>query len=322
MEDKDLEKFVDIIYPNKSSLDETSVSGESFTSDLSDLGINYKTSFKKTNFNIDEEKSVLDALDTGDRKSSKIIDMFNTPIQTIKSNKLKIYKVFIDLYTSVGIWDPKTNTFFPDEQLDPNDLKIKNKINDLTLLKSLIYLAEIGEVDERFKGWWRKFLNKYVENLDVIVNFSIKETDLSDKGLYLWVFGGEVKYVGIASEDYARTLKNEYGKIKGYQCTLNGNVTRCKLNAKVQEALNQGKSVEYWICPITPSELNQIYSKNKSVLNNYLPESGKNSFDQQSLEIIESCLIYKLNTLTNGIKDKYSKAKEGKDLKNNGKLNK
>ena len=322
MESKDLEKFVDIVYPNETSLSEASVSGGSFTSDLSNLGISYKTTFNKTNFNIDEEKSVLDALDTGDRKSSKIIDMFDTPIQSIVGGKLKIYEVFINLYTSVGIWDPKINNFFPDNQLDPNDLKIKNKINSLTLIKSLIYLAEIGEVDERFKGWWRKFLNKYVENLDVIVNFSIKETDLSNKGLYLWVFGGEIEYVGIASENYARTLKNEYGGLKGYQCTLNGNLTRCKLNGKVQEALNQGKSVEYWICPLSPSELTQIYSKNKDVLDKYLL-GEKKSFDQQTLEIIESCLIYKLNTLKpKGVNGNYSNKQVGNDLKNNGKLNK
>ena len=35
MESKDLEKFVDIVYPNNTSLSETSVSGGSFTSDLS-----------------------------------------------------------------------------------------------------------------------------------------------------------------------------------------------------------------------------------------------------------------------------------------------
>tara|TARA_R110000744_G_scaffold161710_1_gene278290 strand:+ start:194 stop:1162 length:969 start_codon:yes stop_codon:yes gene_type:complete len=322
MNNKDLEKFVDIIYPNKTSLDEASVSGGSFTSDLSDLGISYKATFNKTNFHIDEEKSVLDALNTGERTASKLSDIFNTPVKSLSQGKLKVYKVFIDLYTSIGVWDSSKNNFYPDSELDPNDLKIKNNINGLTLVKSLLYLAEIGEVDERFKGWWRKFLNKYVEKLDVIVNFSIQETDLSQKGLYLWVFDNEIKYVGIASEDYARTLKNEYGGIKGYQCTLNGNETRCKLNGKVQEALNQGKSVDYYICPISPSELKQIYNKNQDVLDNYLPDT-KDRFDQKSLTIIESCLIYKLNTLKpSGINGNYSNRQVGNDLKNNGTLNK
>ena len=321
MEDKDLEKFVDIIYPNKSSLDEVSASGDTFIEDLSDLGINYKTSFSKTNFHIDEEKSILDAL-YSPSKAGILDTLLSTPIGELKSGKKKIYKVFIDLYTSVGIWNPKTNNFFPDEQLDPNDLKIKNKIGKSTLLQSIIYLAEIGEVDERFKGWWRKFLNKYAAKLDVVKEFSIKDSDLSQKGLYLWVFGNEIEYVGIASNSYTNTFNHEYASVEKYKCTLNGQVTRCKLNFNVQLALNQGKTVDYYICPISPTELKQIYNKNKSVLNNYLPENGKNSLDQQVLEIIESCLMYKLNTITNGINGKYSNAKVGKDLKNNGKLNK
>ena len=321
MEDKDLEKFVDIIYPNKSSLDEVSASGDTFIEDLSDLGINYKTSFSKTNFHIDEEKSILDAL-YSPSKAGILDTLLSTPIGELKSGKKKIYEIFIDLYTSVGIWNPKTNNFFPDEQLDPNDLKIKNKIGKSTLLQSIIYLAEIGEVDERFKGWWRKFLNKYAAKLDVVKEFSIKDSDLSQKGLYLWVFGNEIEYVGIASNSYKNTFDDEYASVEKYKCTLNGQVTRCKLNFNVQGALNQGKTVDYYICPISPTELKQIYNKNKSVLNNYLPENGKNSSDQQVLEIIESCLMYKLNTLTNGINDKYSNAKVGKDLKNNGKLNK
>ena len=321
MEDKDLEKFVDIIYPNKSSLDEVSASGDTFIVDLSDLGINYKTSFSKTNFHIDEEKSILDAL-YSPSKAGLLDTLLSTPIGEINGNKKKIYKIFIDLYTSVGIWNPKTNKFFPDEQLDPNDLKIKNKIGKSTLLQSIIYLAEIGEVDERFKGWWRKFLNKYAAKLDVVKEFSIKDSDLSQKGLYLWVFGNEIEYVGIASNSYTNTFNYEYASVEKYKCTLNGQVTRCKLNFNVQLALNQGKTVDYYICPISPTELKQIYNKNKSVLNNYLPENGKNSSDQQVLEIIESCLMYKLNTITNGINGKYSNAKVGKDLKNNGKLNK
>ena len=321
MEDKDLEKFVDIIYPNKSSLDEVSASGDTFIEDLSDLGINYKTSFSKTNFHIDEEKSILDAL-YSPSKAGLLDTLLSTPIGEINGQKKKIYKIFIDLYTSVGIWNPKTNKFFPDEQLDPNDLKIKNKIGKSTLLQSIIYLAEIGEVDERFKGWWRKFLNKYAAKLDVVKEFSIKDSDLSQKGLYLWVFGNEIEYVGIASNSYTNTFNHEYASVEKYKCTLNGQVTRCKLNFNVQLALNQGKTVDYYICPISPTELKQIYNKNKSVLNNYLPENGKNSSDQQVLEIIESCLMYKLNTITNGINGKYSNAKLGKDLKNNGKLNK
>jgi len=322
MEDKGLEKFVDIIYPNKSSLDEVSASGGTFIEDISDLGINYKTSFSKTNFHIDEEKSILDALYSS-AKSSPLNKLFNTPLEDLKngSGKKKIYKVFIDLYTSIGVWNPKTDTFTPDDQLDPNDLKIKNKIGNSTLLQSIIYLAEMGEIDERFKGWWRKFLNKYAAKLDVVKEFSIKDSDLSQKGLYLWVFGNEIEYVGIASKDYQTTFNLEYASVEKYKCTLNGQVTRCKLNFNVQGALNQGKTVDYYICPIPSSELKQIYNKNKDVFDNYLLE-GTKSFDKQILEIIESCLIYKLNTLTNGINGNYSNAKVGKDLKNNGKLNK
>ena len=88
----------------------------------------------------EEEKSILDALHST-AKSSPLNKLFNTPLKDLKngSGKKKIYKVFIDLYTSIGVWDPKTDTFTPDDQLDPNDLKIKNKIGNSTLLQSIIY---------------------------------------------------------------------------------------------------------------------------------------------------------------------------------------
>jgi hypothetical protein len=317
----ELKKFIDIVYQEKDSLDETTVSGDSLDVDLSALGLKANTSFQKTNFNFDEEKTVLSALDTGERKSSPIIDLFNTPNKELSPGKKKIHKVFTDLYTSIGVWDPKTNNFLPDNQLDSNDLEIKNKINNLSLIKSIIYLAELGEIDERFKGWWRRFLNRYVEKLDKIVSFSIEENSLQQKGLYLWVFDNEIKYVGIASANYTRTLKNEYGGLKGYQCTLNGNLTRCKLNGEVQKALNNGQTVEYWIGPYTDSELSQIYSKNKEVLDNYIQTEGKKSFSQQSLEVIESCLIYLFRTLKpDGINGNYSNTKVGKELNSKGKL--
>lgn len=317
----DLSKFIDVIYSEKTGLKETQVPENSFSEPLEDLGLNISVNFEKTNFEFDEEKSVLDALNTGDRKASSILDLLSTPVEELKGSKGKILQIFKDLFIHIGIWDSNSNTFLSDGEINPEDLKIKNKILDLTLIKAIVYLAELGKIDERFKNWWRRFLNQYVEKLDKIVTFKIQESALKQKGLYLWVFDKTIHYVGIASADYARTLKNEYGGLKGYQCTLNGNVTRCKLNSEVQSALQRGEEVEYWIAPFTDTELNSIYKNNEEILQNFIKDSGKKSFGQQSLEVIESCLIYKFNTLKpNGINGNYSKKDVGQILKSQGTL--
>jgi hypothetical protein len=317
----DIEKFVDIVFTQNTSLQETSVQGNDFNTELSSMGLNTSINFEKTDFEFDEEKSVLDALDTGERKASPVVNLLNTPVIELSPGKEKVLGIFKELFINIGVWDSNIDNFSPDEELDPDDLKIKNKLLGLTLIKSILYLAEIGEIDERFKGWWRKFLNKYVEKLDKIVTFKIQETSLDKKGLYLWVFNKEIKYVGIASANYARTLKNEYGNLKGYQCTINGNVSRCKLNSSVQTALNQGQEVEYWISPMSDPDLEKIYNDNQETLENYIQEKGKKSFTQQSLEVIESCLIYKFDTLKpNGLNGNYSNGKVGNDLKSKGSL--
>ena len=319
MKNQDIKSFLDVIYKEKDSIKEITLSGDSLTVDLSSLGLDIKTDFQKTNFSIDEEKSILDALQSPSA-SGLVKVLIDTPVTELSPGKKRIYKVFIDLYTSVGIWNPETNNFYSDDLLDPEDLKIKNKIGDSTLLQSIIYLAEIGEVDKRFKGWWRKFLNSYAAKLDVVKEFSIKDTDLSQKGLYLWVFGDKIEYVGIASKNYKTTFQQEYGKVEKYKCTLNGQVTRCKLNFMVQGALNEGKTVNYFICPIPPSEIKQMYNKNKDIFDNYLSE-GTKEFDKKFLEIIESCLIYELKTLKpNGINANYPNGKVRKDLNDKGKL--
>ena len=156
--DSEVKKFIDIVYQEKDSIGEVKVSGDSVTVNLSSLGVDIETNFQKTNFSIDEEKSILDALQSP-VASGLVKVLIDTPVTELKAGKKKIYKIFIDLYTSIGVWNPETNSFYPDDSLDPEDLKIKNKIGNSTLLQSIIYLAELGEVDERFKGWWRKFLN-------------------------------------------------------------------------------------------------------------------------------------------------------------------
>lgn len=319
MPTSDIEKFLNVVYSPEEQINETQVSGDSLTLNLLDLGLDTSVTFQKTNFSIDEEKSILDALQSP-KASGLVKTLIDTPITSLSPGKKTIHKIFTDLYTSVGIWNPETNSFYPDNLLDPNDLKIKNKIDDSTLLQSIIYLAEIGEVDERFKGWWRKFLNKWAAKLDVVKEFSIKEADLSQKGLYLWIFGDKIEYVGIASNSYKTTFQDEYGKVEKYKCTINGQVTRCKLNFMVQGALNEGKTVNYFICPIPPSEIKQMYNKNKDIFDNYLSE-GTKEFDKKFLEIIESCLIYKFNTLKpNGINANYPNGKVRKDLNDKGTL--
>ena len=76
----DIEKFVDIVFTQNTSLQETSVQGNDFNTELSSVGLNTSINFEKTDFEFDEEKSVLDALDTGERKASPVVNLLNTPV--------------------------------------------------------------------------------------------------------------------------------------------------------------------------------------------------------------------------------------------------
>jgi len=95
-------------------------------------------------------------------------------------------------------------------------------------------------------GFHLRFLNEDEDS--TFCDFSIERTSLgSRKGLYCFVVGVVVKYVGRSHDPFKKRFNQEYGHISPQSCYLDGQSTNCHINALI--AKNHAV-VSLFVCPI------------------------------------------------------------------------
>ena len=88
---------------------------------------------------------------------------------------------------------------------------------------------------------------------------------MGKRGLYIFVIGGKVRYLGRCLDDYSIRMK-EYGHISPSDCYAKGRPTNCHVNQELNKAFNAEVKVEFGICPMA-SDDDSIKAAEKALLN-------------------------------------------------------
>ena len=64
-------------------------------------------------------------------------------------------------------------------------------------------------------------------------------------GVYLWVFGNDLLYVG-RTKDLAQRFNQGYGNISASNCYIGGTITNCRMNKLLLEFYEQGKIISLY----------------------------------------------------------------------------
>lgn len=91
------------------------------------------------------------------------------------------------------------------------------------------FLLELKRKQDMF---YKQFLNKYGDL--TYSTFKIAASPFLDsKGIYAYMVGDEVKYIGRCKDNMRKRVNQGYGKIHPKNCYLDGQATNCHLNAKI-----------------------------------------------------------------------------------------
>lgn len=110
--------------------------------------------------------------------------------------------------------------------------------------------------DERAKKYT---LHKYGNQL--FCKFKMSEK-INKKGIYIFVFDNEVKYLGECINLYSR-INNGYGNISPRNCYVGGQMTNCKINGIINTSKNKGIDISlfYHETDIKDFERKQLETK-------------------------------------------------------------
>lgn len=107
---------------------------------------------------------------------------------------------------------------------------------------------------------YKLFLNKYGDN--TFCHFKLK-SHLNDKGIYIWVVNGEIKYLGRCSDNFKKRVNQGYGKINAKNCFIDGQATNCHLNSKINEIEN----IEFYVHKMNDKSKAEIDELELNLLN-------------------------------------------------------
>ena len=108
---------------------------------------------------------------------------------------------------------------------------------DWPLGEFLLHLKNSGD------DFYKDFLNRHGDL--AYTNFLITDHHFLDrKGVYAYLIGEEVKYIGRCRDSMKKRVNQGYGKIHPKNCYLDGQSTNCHLNAKVAAS---GPEVTLWL---------------------------------------------------------------------------
>jgi hypothetical protein len=95
--------------------------------------------------------------------------------------------------------------------------------------------------------FYRRFLNPYGDQ--TYCRFAIKD-HLTSRGIYAYMRGSELTYIGRSRDPLAKRIQQGYGKIHPRNCYLDGQATNCHLNALIAEHPDE---VSFHVLPMDDS---------------------------------------------------------------------
>lgn len=110
-----------------------------------------------------------------------------------------------------------------------------------------------------------KFLNKYGD--ETYCEFKINSNH-NDKGIYCFIVGDTIKYVGRCTDNFKKRINQGYGKIHPKNCFIDGQATNCHLNS----LLNSTENVKFGIFVMNDKSKQEIIELEKLIL-------SQNKFD-------------------------------------------
>jgi hypothetical protein len=134
-----------------------------------------------------------------------------------------------------------------------------NSLNDK--LGEFLYRLKIsGDI------FYLRFLNEHGDN--VFCDFSIATTFSSkSKGIYCFLLGEVIKYIGRSHDPFKKRLFQGYGHISPKNCYLDGQSTNCHVNSQIAKN-HSGVSIH--VCPFDDDlEIDRL---EKLLINFYKPE--------------------------------------------------
>ena len=154
--------------------------------------------------------------------------------------------IFKDIEYKDVFKDKNNKTVF--ETLDhPKYAKLSKKTNSMyhnfiswPLGNFLIYLKENGD------NFYNCFLNKYGD----LTYSSFKIIDikyLNSKGIYFYLSGTKLMYIGRCIDSMKKRVNQGYGKIQPKNCYLDGQRTNCHINANITKCKN---NISLWFSPM------------------------------------------------------------------------
>jgi hypothetical protein len=123
------------------------------------------------------------------------------------------------------------------------------------------YLEMLKRSGDKF---YKHFLNPYGDM--AYCTFSIG-SDLNYKGLYCYLVGEQIRYIGRCRDTFARRINYGYGCISPKNCFLDGQSTNCHLNALINLHCDE---VELYVCRLVDNE--EIEFLERQLIRHYQPE--------------------------------------------------
>ena len=114
--------------------------------------------------------------------------------------------------------------------------------------------------------FYRSFLNSYGDA--TFCTFRIDDAQvLSQKGLYAYVTGNIVRYLGRCRDAFGKRVNQGYGMIHPKNCYRDGQATNCHLNALIAE---QQAHISFHVFPMIDSD--EIIRLERALIQAHLPD--------------------------------------------------
>ncbi len=104
-----------------------------------------------------------------------------------------------------------------------------------------------------------KLLNRYGDNK--FCKFKI-DSHLKDKGIYCFIEGNTVKYIGRCVNNFNKRINQGYGRISPKNCFIDGQATNCHINSRI----NSSSEIKLGIYTMTDKKVESIKQLEKKLL--------------------------------------------------------
>ncbi len=95
--------------------------------------------------------------------------------------------------------------------------------------------------------YYKQFLNSYGD--EAFCEFRIRDRQLLRlTGLYCFVVGQNIKYIGKSTDTFNKRINQGYGRIHPKNCYRDGQATNCHLNELIAR---QDVAVQFFACPLS-----------------------------------------------------------------------